>query len=202
VKPLGLGWPNIISIVRIILVIPMVWLLMQPSTSGAAWAAFALFLVGAASDRLDGYLARRYDLLTATGAWLDPLADKLFVIAPTIVLSADGRFPWWATVIIIVREASISLLRWVLDKRGASMPASGWGKIKTVLQLVAIGAYLVPGAPEFMRLPVLIVAVIITVYSGVDYFVKAGALERAAKAKAKAPSPAEPDVGVEAEAEA
>lgn len=180
-KPLGLGWPNIISIIRIILVIPMVWLLMQPSTE-AAWAAFALFLVGAASDRLDGYLARRYDLLTATGAWLDPLADKLFVIAPILVLSADGRFPWWATVIIIVREASISLLRWALDKRGASMPASGWGKIKTVFQLVAIGAYLVPGVPAIARLAVLIVAVVITVYSGVDYLVKAGALERAAKA--------------------
>jgi CDP-diacylglycerol--glycerol-3-phosphate 3-phosphatidyltransferase len=138
VRPLGLGWPNIVSIARICAVPFMVWLMVLPGEQ-AAWAATILFAVGAATDRLDGYLARRHGMVTATGAWLDPLADKLFVITPIVVMVVQDRFPWWAAAVIIVREAAVSLYRWRLDKEGMSMPASSAGKLKTVVQLVAIG---------------------------------------------------------------
>jgi len=169
-----------VSIARIAVVPFMVWLMVLPSQE-AAWAATALFAAGAASDRLDGYLARRHGMVTPTGAWLDPLADKLFVIAPIVVMVAQERFPWWATAVIIVREAAVSLFRWRLDKRGLSLPASSAGKLKTVVQLVAIGAYLMPPIPGGLRLGLAVVAVGITVYSGVEYFVNGEKLEHLAK---------------------
>ena len=183
-EPFGLGWPNVISIARIASVPFLLWLMVLPG-EGAAWAAFVLFVVGAATDKLDGYLARRYDVLTVTGAWLDPLADKLFVLAPITVLSLQSRFPWWATAIIVIREAAVSLYRWHLDKRGLSMPASRAGKVKTFIQLFTIGAYMMPvialTAPiaEGVRLASLWVAVGITIYSGVEYFVNGEKMEHA-----------------------
>jgi CDP-diacylglycerol--glycerol-3-phosphate 3-phosphatidyltransferase len=183
VKPFGLGWPNIVSAVRIAMAPVMLWFIVRPGET-AAWIAFWIFAVGAATDKLDGYLARRLQVQTNTGAWLDPLADKLFVIGPMVVLSLQGRFPWWATALVIVREAAVSLLRWSLDRRGAPMPASPMAKAKAVLQVVAVGAYLVPGIAGGIRLGLLLAALLITAYSGAEYFLKAEAHVLAAKARA------------------
>src|SRR4029079_8184637 len=87
----------------------------------------------------------RHQMTTATGAWLDPLSDKLLVAVPAIVLSLRGEFPWWATVVIVAREVAVTWLRWRLDQRGGvSMPASRVAKLKTVSQLVAIGLSIAP----------------------------------------------------------
>lgn len=140
----------------------------------AAYVAAVVFVVGAATDRLDGYLARRFASATRTGAWLDPLADKLFVLAPVVALTAEGRFPLWATIVFVVREAAISILRAWLGRHGRSMPATSLGQWKTALQMLAILLYLLPLVTSLdpVRMGVLIAAVALTVWSGVDYLVR------------------------------
>ena len=169
-QPLGLGWPNVISIGRVCL-IPVILLLIAQASVTARWTAAVLFAVGAATDFLDGYLARRHAMTTAVGAWLDPLSDKLFVAAPAVLLSIEGRFPVWATVVIVGREGMVQFLRWRLDKRGVSMPASKVAKLKTVSQLLAIGFSIspVPDVWDPVRTATAVVAVALTVYSGAEY---------------------------------
>ena len=171
--PFGFGWPNVVSVVRIALIPLIAWLVVR-DTAEARWAATAIFAVGAASDFLDGYLARRHAMQTSTGAWLDPLSDKLFVIVPAIVLSLGGEFPWWASAPIVAREIAVTWLRWRLDQRGGvSMPASKVAKTKTVAQLVAVGMTIAPLAVRWdpLVLAVTVVAVVLTLYSGIEYFV-------------------------------
>lgn len=146
----------------------------------AAVVAAAVFVFGALTDGLDGYLARRYAGATTLGQWLDPLADKVLVTAPVIALTVTGRFPIWATVVIVAREFAVSLLRAWLGARGVSMPASPWGKVKTAVQMVLVPLYLLPldGAGR-VRLVVLWLAVILTIWSGLDYFLKAARLREA-----------------------
>jgi CDP-diacylglycerol--glycerol-3-phosphate 3-phosphatidyltransferase len=174
VRPLGLGWPNVISIVRILLA-PVLVVLVLPGSDGAAAVAAAVFVFGALTDGLDGYLARRYAGTTALGQWLDPLADKILVTAPVVALAATGRFPVWAVAVIVLREFAVSALRGWLGTRGVSMPASPWGKAKTAVQMVLVPLYLLPlGADaDPWRLAILWVAVVLTVWSGLDYFWKA-----------------------------
>ena len=170
--PFGFGWPNVVSVVRIALIPVIAWLIVR-DTAQAAWTATVIFTVGAASDFLDGYLARRHSMTTATGAWLDPLSDKLFVAVPAIVLSLRGEFPWWATAVIVARELAVTWLRWRLDQAGGvSMPASKVAKTKTVMQLFAVGMTIapLPSAWDPVVLAVTIVAVVLTLYSGVEYF--------------------------------
>jgi CDP-diacylglycerol---glycerol-3-phosphate 3-phosphatidyltransferase len=170
--PFGFGWPNVVSVVRIALIPVIVWLI-TVDTEASRWIATAIFTVGAASDFLDGYLARRHGMTTSTGAWLDPLSDKLFVAVPAIVLSIRGEFPWWATVVIVAREVAVTWLRWRLDQGGGvSMPASMVAKTKTVLQLFAIGMTIAPlgSAWDPVVLVVTIAAVVLTLYSGFEYF--------------------------------
>jgi CDP-diacylglycerol--glycerol-3-phosphate 3-phosphatidyltransferase len=169
--PFGFGWPNVISVIRIALIPAIVYLIVR-DTEASRWAAVAIFVVGAASDFLDGYLARRHAMTTATGAWLDPLSDKLLVAVPAIVLSLRGDFPWWATAVIVAREVAITWLRWRLDQRGGvSMPASRVAKLKTVSQLFAVGLSIAPLADRWDTavLVVTIAAVVLTVYSGLEY---------------------------------
>lgn len=169
-----MGWPNVISAIRILLAPVLAGLVLWDRPAPAVIAA-ALFVLAAATDGLDGYLARRYASTTATGQWLDPLADKLLVAAPVVTLTVLGRFPLWAAVIIVARELAVSVLRAWLGTKGRSMPASGWGKAKTAAQMVAILLYLLPlgqGADQ-VRQWTLVVAVVLTVWSGLDYALKA-----------------------------
>ena len=170
ITPLGLGWPNVVSIARVCL-IPVILLLVSRGTGPALWTGFVLFGVGAATDFLDGYLARRHAMTTAVGAWLDPLSDKLFVAAPAVLLSIEGRFPVWATAVIVGREVLVQLLRWRLDRKGISMPASKVAKLKTVSQLLAVGLAIWPPAHpwEAVRLAAAAAAAALTVYSGAEY---------------------------------
>jgi CDP-diacylglycerol--glycerol-3-phosphate 3-phosphatidyltransferase len=174
VTPLGLGWPNIISALRIALV-PVLVVLVLMQTRAASYAAAVVFVLGGLSDGLDGWLARRHAMTTRTGIWLDPLSDKLLVTAAVVSLVIVDRFPLWAAVIIVVREVAVTVLRAVRGTRGTSMPASNLGKAKTASQLLAVTLYLLPLGPgaDGVKLAVLIVAVAFTVLSGVVYFVRA-----------------------------
>jgi CDP-diacylglycerol--glycerol-3-phosphate 3-phosphatidyltransferase len=170
VRPLGLGWPNVLSIGRIAL-IPIVVVLLGSDDQETRWVAFVVFAVGALSDLVDGYLARRHAMSTPVGAWLDPLSDKLFVIVPAAVLSINGEFPWWATAVIVLREVAVSLLRWRLDQRGVSMPASRAGKAKTFSQVSAVGLTIAPLPASYdpLVMAVVVAAVVLTVLSGIEY---------------------------------
>jgi CDP-diacylglycerol---glycerol-3-phosphate 3-phosphatidyltransferase len=167
-----------------ILLVPVIVALLLARTRAASYAAAAVFVAGGLSDGLDGYLARRHAMTTRTGAWLDPLSDKLLVAAAVVTLTALDRFPLWGAAAILTREVAVTLLRVVRGTRGASMPASDIAKVKTFTQLVAITLYLLPlsrGA-EPVRVTVLAVAVAITIYSGLDYFLRAARASRAARA--------------------
>jgi CDP-diacylglycerol---glycerol-3-phosphate 3-phosphatidyltransferase len=140
----------------------------------AAVIAAAVFVFGALTDGLDGYLARRYSGATTLGQWLDPLADKILVTAPIVAMTAIGTFPLWATTIIVLREFAVSLLRARLGSRGIAMPASPWWKVKTAVQMILVPLYLLPlDDADTLRLVVLWVAVVLTVWSGLDYFLRA-----------------------------
>jgi CDP-diacylglycerol---glycerol-3-phosphate 3-phosphatidyltransferase len=154
--------------------VPVLVVLIVLETRAASYAAAALFVAGGLSDGLDGYLARRNAMTTRTGAWLDPLSDKLFVSAAVISLAAIDRFPLWAAIAILAREVAVTALRAVRGTQGTSMPASGLGKAKTASQLLAVTLYILPLSPsaDGVRLATLVVAVAFTLASGLDYFVR------------------------------
>jgi CDP-diacylglycerol--glycerol-3-phosphate 3-phosphatidyltransferase len=137
--------------------------------------AAGIFVAGAATDGIDGYLARRYGSTTRTGQWLDPLADKALVGAPVLTLMALGRFPIWAAAVIVAREVTIVLLRVALGLRGISLPASRAAKMKTASQLLAITLYILPlgASASSTKLALLCIAVVMTAATGVDYLVRA-----------------------------
>jgi CDP-diacylglycerol--glycerol-3-phosphate 3-phosphatidyltransferase len=153
--------------------VPVVVVLILSRARPAAYLAAALFVLAAVTDGLDGYLARRHAAVTRLGQWLDPLADKALVTAPIVALVVVGSFPLWAAAVIVVREFAVSLLRAWLGTRGRAMPASGWGKVKTAAQLAVVLLYLLPVEAEALRdvrFWLLVVAVALTVWSGIDYF--------------------------------
>ncbi|MGG0822672.1 CDP-diacylglycerol--glycerol-3-phosphate 3-phosphatidyltransferase [Paenibacillus turicensis] len=136
-----------------------------------------LFIVAAGTDGIDGYLARKHNQVTNLGKLLDPLADKLLVTAVLIALVAMGKCESWMVIVIISREFAVTGLREVALLDGSVIAASKWGKAKTITQIVAISALLLNNFPfEWLNIPfdyyAIWLAVIITIYSGIDYFVK------------------------------
>jgi CDP-diacylglycerol--glycerol-3-phosphate 3-phosphatidyltransferase len=166
---------NILTISRIVMVPLFVVLMLQ---DGVWWrlAAFAVFVVAAITDRVDGELARRHNLVTDFGKIADPIADKALTGAALLLLSWTGALWWWVTAVILVREWGVTVLRFAVIRHGV-IPASPGGKLKTVLQIVAISAYLFP-LPDlwYLKLPahaVMAAAVALTLWTGADYVVKA-----------------------------
>lgn len=185
------------SVLRIVLAPVLVGLLVLGEPTASSVAA-GVFVVGAATDGLDGYLARRYRSASRTGAWLDPLADKVFVAAPVLALAALGAFPAWAAGVIVGREVGVSLLRAYLGLRGVSMPASGPAKVKTTAQLLAVTLYILPLGEwaRGLRLAVLVPAVGLTLWTGLQYAVRArGELSRGAGRGAGAATHSQPGAG-------
>lgn len=139
--------------------------------------AAVLFIIAASTDGIDGYIARKHNLVTNLGKLLDPLADKLLVASVLIALVAMGKCDALIAVIIISREFAVTGLREVALLEGSVIAASKWGKAKTITQIVAISALLLNNFPfEWIHFPfdeiAIWLAAIITIYSGVDYFVK------------------------------
>ncbi len=179
---------NVVTMVRIVLVPLVVVALLADQAGGWRLVAFALFVLAAATDRLDGWLARSRDQVTDWGKLVDPIADKVLTGATLVTLSALGDLPWWVSIVILVRELGITALRLAV-LRYVVIPASRGGKLKTVLQSVAIGLFLLPldrldPAVTGGAWVVMIVAVIVTVVTGVDYLRRGWAVRRAARVAA------------------
>ena len=169
-----MNWPNRLTILRVAL-IPIVVLLMyidHPVTQGLA---LAVFVIAAFTDFLDGYLARRNKIETNFGKFLDPVADKLLVLSTMIGLCGLGRFPAWACIVILFREISVDGLRMVAVEQRRVIAAGWLGKIKTVLQLATIVVYFLRNWP-FGTFPMdqimLWITILMTLWSGLDYFWK------------------------------
>jgi CDP-diacylglycerol---glycerol-3-phosphate 3-phosphatidyltransferase len=180
-EPHWLNWPNALTFLRALLVPVILWLLVQDGDDGNTlrWWAFGIFVFAALTDSIDGWVARRFTGVTRWGQLADPIADKLLIIGSLASLAYVGDLPWWAVQIIVVREFAVTLLRVQLVRRlDLVMPASRWGKIKTVSQVVAVGAYLWPALSPTLREVLLNLAVALTVWSGIEYAFRAGRLAR------------------------
>lgn len=164
--------PNALTVLRILMVPLFGWLLLAHGGEDAGWRWWAtlVFVVAIATDWVDGFLARRDGLITDFGKLMDPIADKALTGTALVGLSLVGALPWWITVVILVREVGITLMRFVVIRRGV-IPASKGGKLKTVLQALAITLLLVPvgGLLGTLGMWVAYAAVVVTVITGVDY---------------------------------
>jgi CDP-diacylglycerol--glycerol-3-phosphate 3-phosphatidyltransferase len=169
---------NALTAIRIVLV-PAFVLCLAAGTTEWRLAAFALFWVASATDFLDGRLARQRGLVTDFGKVADPIADKALTGAALITLSAMGELSWWVTALILVREVGITALRFAVIRRGV-IAASRGGKLKTLLQMIAISLYVLPGPFGLARPIVMGVAVAVTLVTGADYVLQAARLPRAA----------------------
>jgi CDP-diacylglycerol--glycerol-3-phosphate 3-phosphatidyltransferase len=161
---------------------------------GPGWriTAFVAFGVASLTDLLDGELARRRGLITDFGKIADPIADKALTGSALVTLSLLGEVAWWATAVILFRELAVTGLRFWVIRRGV-IAASRGGKAKTILQLVAISLYILPGPPGWLRLVLMDAAVALTLVTGVDYAMRAMRLRRAVPAgTAGPPVPGDP----------
>lgn len=156
-----------------------IWLLLVSTDSPsdpARWWALGLFVVGMATDGIDGYVARRFDLVTNLGKILDPIADKVLIGGALVGLSLLGELPWWVTGLILLREVGITVFRLAVLSDQV-IPASRGGKVKTVSQFVALTLALAPlsalwGQPmDIVNTVLMTWVVIITLATGVDYLV-------------------------------
>ena len=165
---------NIITLLRVALV-PVFFL----TWYFCPWyIPFAIFILASLTDKLDGYIARKYQQITVFGKFLDPLADKILVASALILLVSAGRAPAWMVTVILARELIITGFRTVAMSQGRVLAADWSGKIKTVLQMVAITVLLCPSVGGWMLGPLtlgvwlLLAATLLTIYSGADYIIK------------------------------
>jgi CDP-diacylglycerol--glycerol-3-phosphate 3-phosphatidyltransferase len=167
---------NILTVVRLILVPVFLVALFAGGGHELRWriAAFIIFAVAMVTDRFDGALARSYDMVTEFGKLADPIADKALLCAALVGLSLLHELWWWVTVVILVREIGVTLLRFAVLRRGV-IPASHGGKLKTLVQAVGIGLLILPlsGVWHTVASVVMGVAIVLTVVTGIDYVVQA-----------------------------
>jgi CDP-diacylglycerol--glycerol-3-phosphate 3-phosphatidyltransferase len=168
---------NTLTLLRLVLVPIFLLALFAGNGHESAFriVAFVIFAVACITDRLDGLLARNYGMATEFGAFVDPIADKTLVGSALIGLSMLGDLPWWVTIVIMARELGVTVLRLLVIRRGV-IPASWGGKIKTVVQVLAIGLFILPwtGTPGPFRVGAAVVmgiAIVLTVITGIDYVV-------------------------------
>ena len=173
--------PNSISLFRVLMV-PVLMVSMLADTPASDIIALVVFLAAAGSDSLDGYIARRRHQTTVMGAFLDPLADKLLVIAALVTLVQLNELSAWVAMVVIARELAVSGLRMVAAVQNVVMSASKWGKIKTTSQMVAIAALIIEPrwikpewtlAGQSVTWYLVMIMLVLTVLSGVDYFIRA-----------------------------
>ncbi len=173
-----LNLPNLLSLFRILLV-PILVVVLLTELEGKEFIGLAVFLLASLTDFLDGFIARRRRQVTRLGKLLDPAADKILTSAAFISLVGLGLAPAWMVVVVVAREFAISALRSLAAAQQVVLGASLSGKLKTVTQIVAISIAIVSdqvGVLGRLAPLALWVAVIMTLYSGVDYFIRYGAL--------------------------
>lgn len=176
--------PNQLTIFRVILVFPFVVLLLGGNAGWFGnnllipnWIALAIFIIASLTDLLDGKIARKYNLVTNFGKFMDPLADKLLVCAALICLVEMGRIPSWVVIIIISREFIISGFRLIASDNDVVIAASYWGKFKTVFQMIMV-CLMIAGLQDLipwyglLTNVVMWIALILTIVSLADYLIK------------------------------
>lgn len=187
---------NIVTVLRILMAPVFIWMLIVDDGAGGLfrWLAAGLFLLAILTDAVDGFLARDRNLVTDQGKLLDPIADKVLIGGALVGLSILGELPWWVTIVILVREIGITVLR-LVALRDHVIAASMLGKVKTWVQAIAIAVALVPFATLFgewihvVDFVLMSAAVIITLVSGVEYLWQAWRADRAKKAAAASVAP-------------
>jgi CDP-diacylglycerol--glycerol-3-phosphate 3-phosphatidyltransferase len=167
---------NALTILRLVLVPVFLVTLFHDDGHDDAWRVLAwlAFAVASVTDRIDGEIARKRGLVTDFGKIADPIADKALIGAALIGLSLLDDLPWWVTVVVLVREIGVTLLRFFVIRHGV-MAASRGGKVKTLLQAVGIGLLVLPlgGVLHAVALLLMYVAVVVTVVTGIDYVQRA-----------------------------
>lgn len=172
---------NALTVLRLVLVPFFALVLFQDHGRSTGWRliACAIFVVASLTDRIDGDLARKRGLITEFGKLADPIADKALIGTALVGLSALGKLGWWVTVLILIREVGVTLLRFWVIRHGV-IPASRGGKVKTTLQAVAIGLFLLPlhSGWQVLADAVMGLALAMTLITGVDYVFRAVRLRR------------------------
>ena len=188
--------PNALTVLRLLLVPVFIILGLQQSWP-ALWASFIVFAIAAITDRFDGKLARSWGQITDFGRIADPIADKALTLCGFGLLSYQGFLPWWLTILIAMRELGITAMRAFFLRRGVVVSANQAGKLKTFMQMVALGTLLIPWAHfvamneanegwvvMLIRLGQIFagIALALTLYSGVMYVIEGARLMRASSA--------------------
>ncbi len=176
--------PNKLTVFRVMLIPVFVFFMLVPDIPGAKWYALLFFCLASVTDFFDGYLARKNNLVTDFGKFMDPLADKLLICSALIALCSNGRFPAWIVIVIIAREFTISGFRLIASDNGRVISASMWGKVKTVVQMFAV-IFLIcdfnnvsgtglkgTGAVYVIEQCFIYLAMALTVISLIDYIIK------------------------------
>ncbi len=166
--------PNKLTVLRMIMIVPFVFIMLTDVCgSMGKWIALAIFVIASLTDLLDGKIARKYNLVTNFGKFMDPLADKLLVCSAMICLVEMGKIPSWIVIIIISREFIISGFRLVASDNGVVIAASYWGKFKTVFQMAMVILMIADiAAIQIVTDIVMWIALVLTVISLVDYLKK------------------------------
>lgn len=170
--------PNSITAFRFLLAAILAGMLVFEQTTWLGFFSCLVFVVAASSDWVDGYFARRYKSETVLGQLMDPLADKVLVSTALIMLIPLGRLPAWLALLILCREIIITGLRGIAASSGIVVAASGLGKIKSVAQYLGLGILIFP--PDLLHLPflhrlglmIMYISLVLTIWSGMDYFFK------------------------------
>ncbi len=168
--------PNTITLLRIS-VVPFLFILL--ANPGEFWSMViaVLFVIASVTDFLDGYFARKYQLVTTMGKFLDPIADKIIVNTAMILMIPIGRIPAWIVAVTIIRDLIVDVIRSIASAEGIYIQASILGKQKTVTQIIAVTALMIHYSifginAHIVGTVILYVALFLTIYSGVDYFIK------------------------------
>ncbi|MBZ4683043.1 MAG: CDP-diacylglycerol---glycerol-3-phosphate 3-phosphatidyltransferase [Fusobacteriaceae bacterium] len=159
---------NILTIFRIILIIPFIYYLKIPNSE---YIAFIIFTIASITDFLDGYLARKYNLITDFGKLMDPLADKILVFAALIIFVELNYIPSWMVIVILTRDFLINGIRNLAASKGAVIAAGMSGKIKTTTQMIAILIIILLGNSN-ISMYIMFIPIFFTIYSGIEYIVK------------------------------
>ena len=171
-----MNFPNRITLLRIAIIPALFFLLLSPGREGSLAIAI-LFILAALTDVLDGYLARKYEIVTVMGKFLDPIADKLIVNTAMILMIPIGRIPAWIVAVIIIRDFAVDGIRAIASSEGLVIQASKLGKQKTLCQIFAVSALMIHYPflgvdAHVIGTVILYLALVLSVYSGLDYFVK------------------------------
>lgn len=165
-----LNLPNLLTLLRILLV-PVLVVALGTEAEGGSLLAAGVFVLAALTDGLDGYIARSRQSITTFGKVMDPVADKLLIAAALLTLVSLDRVEAWVAMIIIAREFAVSGLRIAAGQQGVVIPASVLGKIKTIVQSVAVLALIAVDDPHVLWVQALVYAMVVTtIASGADYF--------------------------------